>query len=377
MIFNKSGKKLTKDKFVFSDNILEHCTEYKYLGILFKPSGSFTEAVRLLCKKASKAIFCIRKLLFSEDINVLPHLKLFDACVKPILLYCSEVWSLYMIKDITNLESKYWSLATIKVQIKFAKTLIGVNKSAVNLAVLAELGMYPVFIEALKLSIGFWLHVIKSDNNCLLKDVYCSNLQLTNGFAKKIEQLLATLNFSHVWKNHDTISKKRLLYAIHTKLNDRYLNYWKENIFCDNKSVHGNKLRTYRQLKENYKLETYLLLNIDRKVIGHFAKIRISNSVLRIEQGRHTKTPVEERICPLCLLEVEDEFHFTLKCTKLNIIRDQLFSRIREIVPSFFNMTNEARFKFLYTCVETDIIRIIVKFISDMYISRNALLSTK
>ena len=89
-----------------------------------------------------------------------------------------------------------------------------------------------------------------------------------------------------------------LLHAIHTKLNDRYLNYWKENIFCDNKSVHGNKLRTYRQLKENYKLETYLLLNIDRKVIGHFAKIRISNSVLRIEQGRHTKTPVEERICP-------------------------------------------------------------------------------
>ena len=119
------------------------------------------------------------------------------------------------------------------------------------------------------------------------------------------------------------------------------------------------------------------MLNIDRKVIGHFAKIRISNSVLRIEQGRHTKTPVEERICPLCLLEVEDEFHFTLKCTKLNIIRDQLFSKISEIVPSFLNMTNEARFKFLYTCVETDIIRIIVKFISDMYISRNALLSTK
>lgn len=73
---------------------------------------------------------------------------LFDACVRPILLHCSEVWSLYMINDITNLESKYWSLATIKIQIKFAKTLIGVYKTAVNLAVLAELGMYPVFTEA-------------------------------------------------------------------------------------------------------------------------------------------------------------------------------------------------------------------------------------
>jgi len=28
--------------------------EYKYLGIIFKPSGIFTNAVELLCKKATK-----------------------------------------------------------------------------------------------------------------------------------------------------------------------------------------------------------------------------------------------------------------------------------------------------------------------------------
>lgn len=123
MIFNKSGKKLTKDKFVFNDNVLEHCTEYKYLGLVFKHSGSFTEALRLLCKKVSKAIFCIRKqFFFWRYFNVLPHLNLFDTCFRPILLYCSEVWSFYMIKDITNLGSKCWSLATIKILIKFTKT---------------------------------------------------------------------------------------------------------------------------------------------------------------------------------------------------------------------------------------------------------------
>jgi hypothetical protein len=67
MIFNKSGRKINKDKFIFNNSALEYCTEYKYLGMLFKPSGSFTEATNLLCKKASKAIFCIRKLLFSEN----------------------------------------------------------------------------------------------------------------------------------------------------------------------------------------------------------------------------------------------------------------------------------------------------------------------
>jgi hypothetical protein len=37
-------------------------------------------------------------------------------------------------------------------------------------------------------------------------------------------------------------------------------------------------------------------------------KIRISNSSLKIEQGRHNKTPLENRLCPLYLAEVEDEY---------------------------------------------------------------------
>lgn len=55
--------------------------EYKYLGILFKPSGILTSAINLLCKKASKAMLCIRKQLYSDTLNVYPHLKLFDSCV--------------------------------------------------------------------------------------------------------------------------------------------------------------------------------------------------------------------------------------------------------------------------------------------------------
>jgi hypothetical protein len=53
--------------------------EYNYLCILFKPSGIFTSAINLLCKEVSKAMFCIRKLLYSDTLNVYPHLKLFDS----------------------------------------------------------------------------------------------------------------------------------------------------------------------------------------------------------------------------------------------------------------------------------------------------------
>jgi hypothetical protein len=83
------------------------------------------------------------------------------------------------------LESKYWNMAPVKIQIKFAKFLIGVNKAAVNAAVLAELGMYPVSIQALKLSISFWLHVLNSGENSLVSTAYKASLLLPNGFAKK------------------------------------------------------------------------------------------------------------------------------------------------------------------------------------------------
>ena len=61
MIFNKAGRKLTRESFLYKNNRIYLGMEYKYknsrgfknkLGIIFKPSGIFTNAVELLCKKA-------------------------------------------------------------------------------------------------------------------------------------------------------------------------------------------------------------------------------------------------------------------------------------------------------------------------------------
>jgi hypothetical protein len=57
------------------------------------------------------------------------------------------------------------------------KALLGVNKQAVNLAVLGELGMYPIFIHAFKSVIEFWLHILKS------QDTLCEKSRF---YAKKI-----------------------------------------------------------------------------------------------------------------------------------------------------------------------------------------------
>ena len=75
------------------------------------------------------------------------------------VLRIPEEFYLYKDND-KEFESKYLSKLPVKVQIKFAKALLGVNKQAVKLAVLGELGMYPIFIHALKSAIEYWFHNI-------------------------------------------------------------------------------------------------------------------------------------------------------------------------------------------------------------------------
>ena len=50
IIFNKSGETLKNFSFVYDDQSVEQISECKYLGIIFKPSGSFSEAINYLCK---------------------------------------------------------------------------------------------------------------------------------------------------------------------------------------------------------------------------------------------------------------------------------------------------------------------------------------
>ena len=88
----------------------------------------------------------------------------------------------------------------VKVQIKFAKALLGENKQAVNLAVLGELGMYPISIHAFKSATEYWLHMFKSEDTLLYKADE-TNRSLPDSFATRIKILLNKLHFFHVWDN--------------------------------------------------------------------------------------------------------------------------------------------------------------------------------
>ena len=57
VIFNKGGHILVNYSFVYGPNTIDIVSIYCYLGIMFTASGSFTEAIKCLYNKASKAFF--------------------------------------------------------------------------------------------------------------------------------------------------------------------------------------------------------------------------------------------------------------------------------------------------------------------------------
>ena len=77
----------------------------------------------------------------------------------------------------------------------------------------------------------------------------------------------------------------------------------------------------YTKLKSNYNRLWFLSLHDDtiNKDFGNKLRTQISNHNLEIERGRHRGLQAKERICKLCLKEVEDEIHFLLKCEALVI----------------------------------------------------------
>ena len=92
------------------------------------------------------------------------------------------------------------------------------------------------------------------------------------------------------------------------------------------------------------KLNFVLYLDVGRSAISCFVKIRISNSILNIEKDRHLKRPVEQRICPLCKQEIEDEYHFVMKCQNLDELSNKFFDEIISVVPHFSAMNNTEKF---------------------------------
>ena len=96
------------------------------------------------------------------------------------------------------------------IHIRFIKHTLGVNKSAVNSAVLSETSRFPMALSAIKSIIRFWYHIIEAPDTSIVEMTYMDGLDSKTTLVIRIEQLFDIAGFTHVWGNQNTLSVKRL-----------------------------------------------------------------------------------------------------------------------------------------------------------------------
>ena len=104
----------------------------------------------------------------------------------------------------------------------------------------------------------------------------------------------------------------------------------------------GNKLRTYKLIKNDYKMETYLYHISDREVRRDLTNLRCSNHSLLIEKGRYSKLEVAERLCKK-YNKVEDEIHFSIECKLYDSVRKKFFND-----NNIIGIDRNTRYTFIY-----------------------------
>ena len=114
----------------------------------------FSTAISDLVNRGQTAIFFKVKSIFKYGTpSTHTILKAFDHAVKPVLLYSSEVWGMLnmtsKLKKSKNdlIYDLYNDDKIEKLNLNLCKSILGVGSKASNLAVVGELGRYPLYID--------------------------------------------------------------------------------------------------------------------------------------------------------------------------------------------------------------------------------------
>ena len=352
LVFKNGGGLSRNEKKYFNGNELECVNGFNYVGIYFSNRLSLYKMADSMAVKAKKVLVYI--LNSFKDIDCLPYkmfFKVFDSKISSILLYGSEIWGMKSPQCIEQLH------------IYACKRFLKVNVNACNDAILGDLGRYPLYINAHKRCIKYWLRLLQLPRERYSRLSYEMLLYYHNtghdNWVTDIKNNLYSNGFGYIWDAQSVENPKLFLSQYMQCVKDQYQQLWHAN--C----TENCKLNYYSSFKSVLSVEKYVLcIDIDkfRRCLGNF---RSSAHSLMVEKGRHYGLDREHRICPYCESLQEDEFHLLLVCP--------LYSELRsKYLPKYYTThVNVEKFTNLMSTVNVNLTRNLAMYIYYAFKKRN------
>ena len=245
-----------------------------YLGIEMTSSGRYTYARDIFSKKAYKVLSRIKRSFSNSDTTTIKIInKLFDALVKPILLYGCEIWGPELLSYKTHFDKSTVEL----VHINFYKQTLNTPWCTENIACREELA--SIF--------SYWQRLLHKTANPLLNEAF--------HYPRRHSQFFYVLNIDQLIRMPST---SNMVNRQHIR-NARYS--LKKQQIGRKSSEYPREKYTYKEIKSDYLLEDYLK-TIRNPAHGiSIKKMRLGVHPLRIQTGKYEDNggsiPVEDRTC--------------------------------------------------------------------------------
>ena len=351
--------KNTNFNFKIDKNKIEEVDSYCYLGITINKTGNFKDTIDKLLQKASRAYFSLRQ-EFSFQTNTKPRtiIKLFDSMVKPILLYCSEIWAIFgWTKNNIFSIKKYLLNANLKFEklhSKMCRNTLGVHRKTTESLAKAELGRYPLMSNIIQNTYTYWQHMLESTPDQLLHAVLTSNAKETGklNFTNRINGLLSSLNSEEFLQKQKTkLASKNIAIKLKQKYQNLYeLQFFKQLNENAKRPGSGGRYEIYDTVKKNYRFENYLNYVNKGSLRRNISNIRLSSHNLPIERMRKLGIKRENRICKLCNdNKIGTEYHTIIECQNQKIAkyRTDLNNKITTINAQWNTFNDNIKFQYL------------------------------
>ena len=276
---------------------------------------------------------------FNQDISM--TLFLVDTLIKPIMLYVSDFWGCLKLPKSNPIENLHMMIC---------KQILGVQKQTTNVGVLLELGRIPLHLYAMQFSVKNWERIKRGHANSILLASYKDALDEGLPWTDNVKSILETNGMLSFFLN-DYTEKPPFIYK---KLFQRLSDAFHQNSFESIKGT-SSKLRTYAIFKKTIGFEKYLSEIKNVTVRNQVTKFRLSNHGLMIEVGRHKGIPKEERFCPFCPQQIENEAHLLFECSVYKHQRELLLNPITITIPAFAFLTEDIKVQLLMSEMNANI----------------------
>ena len=263
----------------FNKKDIEQVNQYKCIGVIVCLISRNNEDIfacnyPYLCDQGRKALFGVLHRLRSIT-PILPRVqfKLFDAVIKPILIYGSDVWG----------HNKSGTSMIDKVMLRFSRCVLNVKATTSNVMVYGEGGILPPSVYCTVSTMCYMNRLHHMPNNSIVKQVYNELFKLHQmGFVTwvtRVGELVETysINIDDSPAKFKSECKRSVFGEFTRKCTEDVQNIQRNRI-----------LRTYCKIKQDFGMERYLKLIKNHKYRTAMTQLRTSSHTLAIEYGRYT-----------------------------------------------------------------------------------------